>query len=142
MKKWKLKIQKMKTQNSKSENSKTENWKFKIQKVKIQKSKTQKSNFKSDMCELCVSCVSCVCRVSCVLCVWHVLRVCHVCVLFTVDINPEQLMTMIATIVNDLHLSHCCYMLLVRDDTDDGDPMTITISYRSHSLHWPHRESH
>ena len=134
MKKWKLKIQKMKTQNSKSENSKTENWKFKIQKVKIQKSKTQKSNFKSDMCELCVSCVMCVvCHVCCVC------DMCCVCVPCVCLVNCWHW----SWAADDNDSNDCkwstpqsllLHVVSERDDTDDGDPMTITISYRSHHI--------
>ena len=140
MKKWKLKIQKMKTQNSKIEISKIENTKFKNRKHKIQKSKTQNSNFKSDMCELRVSCVSCV---MCVVCVTCVVCVCSMCVsCSTMTLDP------LAADDNDSNdckwstpQSLLLHVVSERDDTDDGDPMTTTISYRSHSLHWPHRES-
>ena len=141
----------MKTQNSKNENSKFKKWKFKKWKLKIQNSKSENSKIENTkikfqkwhvwvVCVMCVMCVSCV---PCVSCVWHVCCVCDMCVsCSTVTLDP------LAADDNDSNdckwstpQSLLLHVVSERDDTDDGDPMTTTISYRSHSLHWPHRES-
>ena len=125
----------MKIQKLKIENSKFKKWKFKNRKHKNQISKVT--------CASCVCRVSCVSCVMCVVCVTCVVCVCSMCVsCSTVTLDP------LAADDNDSNdckwstpQSLLLHVVSERDDTDDGDPMTTTISYRSHSLHWPHRES-
>ena len=66
----------------------------------------------------------------------------HVCVLFTVDIDPLAADGNDSNDCNDLYISHSqLHVISERDDSDDGNPMTTTISYRSHLI-IDHTQSH
>ena len=127
----------MKIQKLKIENSKFKKWKFKNRKHKNQISKVTCVSCVCHVCHVCVVCAMCVVCVTCVVCVCSM---CVSCSLLTLDPLAAD-----DNDSNDCKWSTPQSLLLhvvsERDDTDDGDPMTTTISYRSHSLHWPHRES-